>query len=116
VGTVRHGVHRPLEDAATELIRQSLKGVTSMTEKSDILTPWKEHDRRSREVYSATGTPDSSTRRGLYHRAWNPVHEHLNSRDGIARGSRTQSLSNFAADNRRPEPMGELLGDGGFEG
>lgn len=108
-------MHRPLEDAATELIRQSLQGVTSMSEKSDILTPWKEQDRRSREVYSMTGTPDPSTRRGLYHRAWNPLHEHLNSRDGIVRGSRTQSLGAFASDNRRPEPVGDMLGEAGFD-
>lgn len=115
MGMIRYGVHKALEDAATELIRQSLEGVTSMSAKSDILTPWKEQDRRSREVYSSSGTPDPSVRKGIYGRAWNPTHEHLNSRDGIARGSRTQSLSQFASDNHRAEGMGDVLGDQGWD-
>lgn len=81
---IHYGVHKTLEGAANELLRESLHGVTSMSEKSDILTPWKEQDRRNREVYSADGAPDAAVRRGLYNRAWNPHHEHLNSRDGIA--------------------------------
>lgn len=88
-GIVRHGVHKPLEDAATEMIRQSLIGVTAMSDKADILTPWKETDRRRREVYVESGVPDPSSRRGLYHRAWNSNQEHLNSRDGVMRGHRT---------------------------
>lgn len=88
-----------LEAAANELIRKSLEGVTSMAEKSDILTPWKEQDRRSREVYNPSGVADSSLRSGMYHRSWNSRDAHLNSRDGVAtRGSRTgmsSSLENF---------------------
>lgn len=76
------GVHQQLEEAATELLRRSLEGVTSMSEKSDILTPWKEMDRRRREVYTAEGVPDAALRRGMYHRAWNSHHPHLNSVDG----------------------------------
>jgi hypothetical protein len=82
VGQLHSGVHAPLDDAATELIRKSLEGVTSMSEKSDILTPWKEVDRRRREVYTENGVPDGSLRRGMYHRAWNSHHPHLNSVNG----------------------------------
>lgn len=82
MGRMHFGVHPPLEDAATELIRRSLEGVTSMSAKSDILTPWKEMDRRRREVYSESGTPDGALRRGMYHRAWNSWHPHLNGREG----------------------------------
>lgn len=79
---LHYGVHPQLEDAATELIRKSLEGVTSMSEKSDILTPWKEVDRRRREVYTSEGVPDGAVRRGMYHRAWNSWHPKLNSREG----------------------------------
>jgi hypothetical protein len=85
---LHHGVHAELEEMANELIRQSLAGVTARSAKSDILTPWKERDRYSREVYSSSGTVDAATRRGMFHRAWNPQHAHLNSRDGIAPGRR----------------------------
>jgi len=89
---IRYGVHRPLEDEANRLIRESLVGVTSQAEKKDILTPWKEKDRREREVYTESGTPDAAARSGMYHRAWNPSMPHLNSRDGTAfRGRRTPS-------------------------
>lgn len=89
---IRYGVHRALEDEADRLIRESLVGVTSQAAKKDILTPWKEKDRREREVYTDTGTPDVSTRSGMYHRAYNPTMPHLNSRDGTAmRGRRTPS-------------------------
>jgi hypothetical protein len=74
--------------AANELIRQSLAGVTSMAAKSDILTPWKEQDRRRREVYTSEGVPDASIRRGLYGRSANSARPDLNSRDGIARSYR----------------------------
>jgi hypothetical protein len=79
---VHQGIHAALEAAANELIFGSLRGVTSQAAKSDILTPWKEYDRRSREVMSSTGTVDPSIRRGMYHRAANPAAPHLNSRDG----------------------------------
>ncbi len=93
----RYGVHKPLEDEANRLIRESLVGVTSQAEKKDILTPWKEKDRRDREVYTASGTPDSATRSGMYHRSHNSSMPHLNSRDGTAfRGRRTpSSMSTF---------------------
>jgi hypothetical protein len=87
MGQLHSGVHQPLDDAATELIRQSLEGVTSMSEKSDVLTPWKEMDRRRREVYTVEGAPDGAVRRGMYHRAWNSSAPHLNSVEGRARPS-----------------------------
>lgn len=82
MGQLHSGIHPQLEEAATELLRRSLEGVTSMSEKSDILTPWKEMDRRRREVYTADGVPDGAVRRGMYHRAWNSHRPHLNSLDG----------------------------------
>lgn len=85
MGQLHSGVHQQLDDAATELIRKSLEGVTSMSAKSDILTPWKDQDRKRREVYSAEGVPDGALRRGMYHRAWNSMYPHLNSPDGVAR-------------------------------
>lgn len=82
MGQLHSGVHQQLDDAATELIRQSLEGVTSMSAKSDILTPWKDQDRKRREVYTPEGVPDGALRRGMYHRAWNSTHRHLNSVEG----------------------------------
>lgn len=82
MGQLHSGVHQQLDDAATELIRKSLEGVTSMSAKSDILTPWKDQDRKRREVYTEGGVPDGALRRGMYHRAWNSTHRHLNSVDG----------------------------------
>lgn len=83
---MRRGIHRPLEDEADRLIRESLRGVTKHSEKADILTPWKEADRHRREVYVASGAPDAAIRKGIFHRASNPARPELNSRDGIARG------------------------------
>lgn len=87
--TVHYGIHGPLEEAANELIYNSLKGVTSQEAKSDILTPWKEQARRSREVLAHGGVVDAHTRKGMYHRVANKTHPHLNSRDGMTRGHRT---------------------------
>lgn len=81
---VHCGIHPTLEAAANELIFDSIRGITSQKEKSDILTPWKEQDRRNREVLTASGSPDSAIRRGMYHRAANKTKPQLNSREGIA--------------------------------
>lgn len=83
-----HGVHPELEEEANRLIRESLIGVTARSAKSDILTPWKEMDRRSREIYNSTGVAEPTTRLGIFHRAWNATRPDLNSFDGIARGGR----------------------------
>jgi hypothetical protein len=81
---LRHGVHKGMEDAANEMLRASMAGITKHSEKSDVLTPWKETSRRSREVYVESGTPDPSVRRGHFHRAWNSSAPHLNSVEGFA--------------------------------
>lgn len=99
MSTPRRGIHPQLEKAANEMLRQSMAGVTKHSEKSDILTPWKEQDRLRREVYVESGVPDGATRRGNFNRAWNPERPDLNSREGISRGGRTRdiggSLSGF---------------------
>src|ERR1700744_2614192 len=99
---VRYGVHGPLEQAADELLRQSLINVKSREEKSDILTPWKESNRRSVEVYSTSGVPDESFRQGMFKRARNRTKPSLNSCDGIVHGRRSMVdpsvESSFAAD------------------
>lgn len=79
---LRSGPNLALEAAADELIRDSLKGVTSREAKSDILTPWKLKDRQTREILTKVGVVDPSLRRGMYHRRWNSESPHLNSRDG----------------------------------
>ena len=56
-------------------------------DKSDVLTPWKDQDRRGREVYVPSGVPDPATRQGVFNRAWNPGRPDLNSRDGMARSA-----------------------------
>lgn len=88
MGAVHNGIHLPLETAANDLIFGSLKGVTSQTEKSDILTPWKEVDRRRREVLTSDGFPEAMIRRGMFKREANKAKPYLNSREGIARGTR----------------------------
>lgn len=90
-GTVRCGIHPLLEAEANAIIFGSLKGVTSQSAKSDILTPWKEADRRAREVLSSSGSVDPALRRGMYHRAANALQPHLNGRDGVARPSGRQT-------------------------
>lgn len=102
---LRRGTHAALENEANRLIRESLQGVTKHSEKSDILTPWKEAERHRREVYVASGTPDASTRRGIFYRSTNPTRPELNSRAGICRPRRSmaQGLANFVAGN----PEGE---------
>jgi hypothetical protein len=84
----RQGIFLPLEQAADELIFGSLAGVTSQAEKKDILTPWKEMDRRRKEVMAVSGTVDPAVRRGMYHRAANMAKPYLNSRDGHYPASR----------------------------
>lgn len=83
---VKSGIHEQLEAEADALIFGSLKDVTSREEKSDILTPWKEKNRKSREILSRTGHPiDGALRRGMFHRKYNPIQTHLNSYDGPTR-------------------------------
>jgi len=117
----KHGIHPELEAEADRIIRESLRGVTARSEKSDILTPWKEQDRRSREVYNTNGVAEATTRQGMFHRSWNPARPELNSVDGSAArprripnidylggerrasGAFNASLSDFVAANLRGE-------------
>jgi hypothetical protein len=62
-----------------------MAGITKQSEKSDILTPWKELDRQRREVYVESGIPDPANRRGTFHRVANMERPDLNSREGHAR-------------------------------
>lgn len=100
---LRFGVHAPLEDEATRLIMESLKDVKSMSAKSDILTPWKEQNRKDREVLVSSGMPDSQIRMGMFHRKWNSQQQHLNSRDGITPGRRRATLASFVEEHRADE-------------
>lgn len=101
MGYVRSGVHPQLEAEADRLIRESLEGVTSQSAKSDILTPWKEQNRRSREVYPASGSPDSSIRQGMYHREINRTLPHLNSVDGVPGGARRNTQIDYTGTGTR---------------
>ena len=85
------GEHPELEAEANRLLKDSLAGVFSHGAKSDILTPWKQRDRRRREVYTRNGVPDPSVRRGMFHRAINTERPEMNSRDGIAASNRGRS-------------------------
>lgn len=102
---LRRGVHAALEAEANRLLRESLKGVTKHSDKADILTPWKEAERYRREVYVASGVPDASTRRGVFHRSTNPARPELNSRDGVSRPRRSMGngLQAFVTDNSTSE-------------
>lgn len=71
-----------MEEEANRLLRESLKGVTKHSDKADILTPWKEAERYSKEVYVPSGTPDPHSRRGVFHRRANTGRPELNSRPG----------------------------------
>ena len=94
---MRFGENPHLEAEANRILRESLRHVTSHSAKKDILTEWKEQDRRSREVYSGSGVVDPATRRGMFGRVLNPDRPHLNARDGVA-GDRARSLGQFVND------------------
>lgn len=101
---LRYGVAKALEDEANAILADSLRSARA-PEKSDVLTPWKEQQRRRREIFVASGTPDPALRQGMFHRRTNPSRPHLNSRDGISAPRpgettrRESSLSNFVHDN-----------------
>ena len=88
---LRSGVNLALEEQANDLLRDALRGVPHG--ENDVLTPWKETDRRKHEVYVASGTPDPAVRRGVYHRAYNRAQPELNSRDGFCRPRRFEGNS-----------------------
>ena len=99
MGMIRYGVCASLEAQADAIIKESLAGVTRHSDKSDILTPWKEMDRRNREVYVESGTPDPTVRRGVFHRNYNPERLDLNSREGLARGGSTRGRTGSLSDH-----------------
>lgn len=117
---LRRGTHLPLEEAADELLREDLKGVSHA--EHDILTRWKEHDRRRREIYVSDGTPDASLRKGNFHRAYNPARPELASREGHApprsrTGWSLQSAGVTEPDGRNGDvTMGQHPADGGWDG
>lgn len=82
-----YGVHGPLEQAADEYIRRSLAH-QSREAKSDILTAWKEQNRKKIEIYMTGGVPDESLRRGQFTRARNRNKPYLNSCEGAFTGHR----------------------------
>jgi hypothetical protein len=92
-GRSRYGRHSVVEDVADEMIRRSLLGVTRYCDKDDILTPWKENMRARREILNSTGVADPAVRRGMYHRASNPMKKELNSRLGIAQARSSGSIT-----------------------
>lgn len=85
---VRCGVHYQLEREADRIIYESIKDETSQSAKRDILTPWKEQDRRSREIHAVDGVVDPAVRKGIYHRVANARQPYLNSCDGSVRPTR----------------------------
>jgi hypothetical protein len=89
---MRIGVAPLLEAEANRLLRESMAGITKFSEKSDILTPTKERERRRREQFSPQGFADASYRKGVYGRVMNPSAPHLNSSEGLSR-PRTRGLS-----------------------
>lgn len=105
----KHGIHPELEAEADRLIRDSLRGVTARSEKSDILTPWKEQDRKSREVYNATGFAEATTRQGMFHRSWNPARPELNSVDGSV--SRMRRIPRITDQDRPSGRMSSSMAD-----
>lgn len=82
---MRFGTHPVLEAAANQILRDSMRGITSIAAKSDILTPKKERMRGEREVLSSTGVVEPTSRRGIYYRDANPSRPDLNSREGVMR-------------------------------
>jgi hypothetical protein len=92
MGAVRYGTCAQLEEMATQMILDSLEGVTSRDAKSDILTPWKEKHRALHEIKTRSGAPvDPQVLRGQFTKAYNPEKPHLNSREGAAAAPRASA-------------------------
>lgn len=102
-----YGIHKELEAAADEYLREAVAELPR-SQKMDILTPWKERDRLSREVYTADGVPDAAVRSGMYNRAWNPRSSHLNSRDGHVKARRTDEAAVYLADEAYRDRAGKV--------
>lgn len=87
MGAMRQGISPVLEAEANRMLRESMKGITKHSAKSDILTPWKQQERYRREVYTPTGVADATSRRGIFGRVTNTTRPELNSRDGVVRAA-----------------------------
>jgi len=72
LGRIMSGVNYDLEKQANDLLRESRRGVTKLSEKKDYFTEEQLMLRWSREVYNINGVPDSHIMSGLYKRAYNP--------------------------------------------
>lgn len=70
--TPKSGIDWRLEEEANEILRESRKDVTKLSEKKYWLTEEQLNLRQSREVYNQFGVPDASLVSGLYRRAYNP--------------------------------------------
>jgi len=105
---VHYGVHAELEAAADEILRQAVATVPR-SQKMDVLTPWKERDRLSKEVYTAEGVPDPAVRSGMYNRVWNPRNTHLNSRDGHTQARRTDEISVYLSEEAYRDRAGRVF-------
>jgi hypothetical protein len=92
---LRNGTCRDLEDEADRILKDSFIG-KSRADRGDVLTPGMMEARQRREVLVSTGAPDGRLRQGLFHRAWNSQHPHLNSSDGAARLRRGAAAGVFA--------------------
>jgi hypothetical protein len=73
---IKSGVDWELEALADQLLSESRKGVTKVSEKRDFLTTDQLERRRSREVYNQKGVPEPHLYSGLYRRCWNPDFGH----------------------------------------
>lgn len=104
VGRLHFGVHTELEAEADEILARHLSPLPA-SEKKDILTPWKERDRRSHEVYTREGVP-RSTFEGNYHRSLNPAMPHLNNRE-------SRAVRERGAARRRTDVYSGTLGETG---
>lgn len=99
---MRVGTNPLLEAEADRMIRESLRGVTGHHAKRDVLTTWKQKDRRGREVYSPTGVAEATSRQGQFSRAANPARPNLNSNE-IPGGGNFESMRNFIEEHRADE-------------
>jgi len=105
---MHYGVHVGLEEAADELLRQQVASLPR-SQKMDLLTPWKERDRLSREVYNSEGVPDPALRRGMFHRAWNPKQTHLNSRDAHGYQPKIDTLNLYVSEHGFQDRAGQVV-------
>lgn len=88
-GRIHYGRHEALESEADRILSDELRPLPA-TQKQDILTPWKERQRRSHELYVSQGVPEA-VYRGNFHRVYNGDMPHLNNTQGIVSVSRSRT-------------------------